>query len=356
MENRIKVRESNFELLRIVAMFLVIIAHVTFAFTIPTFEMITAKPISSWSLNFFSDLSLGSIHLFVLISGYFGIRIKLKSLLSLLFQVVFYLIIIYFAVMLIRGEGDVKLFIKTCLPINGTNGNWFIAAYLGLMLLSPILNKWLEHISLKDLRNYLIAFYLVVFVWGWIFINPFLGFNRGYSTMAFIGLYCLGHYLRLLSENGKLKRSKYFYLMISLSLCAFSALFLTLFSFFTKEVLTMQGNNVLVHWTSHVYPIRIMFVTSLFILFSKISLRSRFVNWISSSVLSVYLVHRNEDIYWPYFREFVRWINANFEQTTAVLYISLFIILVFIACILFDQVRIYIWNRVWNFGQRLTHK
>ncbi len=107
MGEQIKIRESNFELLRIVAMLLVILVHIVATFNFPTIEDISKAPIESFGFNLASTLSLGAIHLFVLISGYFGIRLSVRSVFSLLFQVVFYLFAIHSIIISINGGGGI---------------------------------------------------------------------------------------------------------------------------------------------------------------------------------------------------------------------------------------------------------
>lgn len=85
-----KVRQSNFELLRIVAMFMVMMLHVNFlALGKPTMEEVNSATITSFVRILFEVWSVGCVDLFVLISGWFGIKANRKSLFTFIFQVVF---------------------------------------------------------------------------------------------------------------------------------------------------------------------------------------------------------------------------------------------------------------------------
>lgn len=91
----VKVRQSNFEMLRIVAMFMVLVLHVdSLANGRPTPEDISAAPFPSFLRILFEVMCVGCVDLFVLISGWFGIKANRKSLGSFVFQVVF----VYYAV------------------------------------------------------------------------------------------------------------------------------------------------------------------------------------------------------------------------------------------------------------------
>lgn len=79
-----KVRQSNFELLRIVAMFMVMMLHVNFlALGRPSVEDAGSAPLATFTRILFEVMSVGSVDLFVLISGWFGIKANRKSLLHL---------------------------------------------------------------------------------------------------------------------------------------------------------------------------------------------------------------------------------------------------------------------------------
>lgn len=68
-------RESNFELLRIIAMFMVLVLHADFqALGEPTRADIISSPLTSSLKVFFEMASIVAVNVFVLISGWFGIR------------------------------------------------------------------------------------------------------------------------------------------------------------------------------------------------------------------------------------------------------------------------------------------
>ena len=85
-------RESNFELLRLVLMRLVLLIHYT---PVRIADMTGGIYLTDNIWQDFVNLELKSLSIvcvncFVLISGYFGIKLKLRSFLSLLFQMVYW--------------------------------------------------------------------------------------------------------------------------------------------------------------------------------------------------------------------------------------------------------------------------
>lgn len=111
-----KERESNFELLRIVAMFLVLMLHANFiSIGSPTISDCHEAPFNSILRYFFQSLSIGCVDIFVLISGWFGIRPSIKSFTSFIFQCFFFLFGVY-AVCCIGGISEFNFGgLKACL-------------------------------------------------------------------------------------------------------------------------------------------------------------------------------------------------------------------------------------------------
>ena len=83
-------RESNFELLRIISMIMVLAIHANFFSTGELSIEDTQNYFIQSILRCFShSLCVGAVNTFVLISGYFGIRYKNRGLANLLFQCLF---------------------------------------------------------------------------------------------------------------------------------------------------------------------------------------------------------------------------------------------------------------------------
>lgn len=135
MDN-VKVRESNMELLRIVAMLMIVIYH-TFYYRLQYYQE-SAPLFASLTVV----LHIGVI-LFVLISGYFGIKPSVKGFLRLYCVVIFYDLVLY-VVFVGIGEQTLswKEAIKCLLPMSCHRGDyWFIREYMILYLCSPLINQ-----------------------------------------------------------------------------------------------------------------------------------------------------------------------------------------------------------------------
>ena len=91
MSTKGKSRDSNIELLRILSMLLVLGLHVNYlALGKVTITDVASDPFVSLMKMELESLCIVCVNLYVLISGYFGIKIKKKSLFSLLFTILFF--------------------------------------------------------------------------------------------------------------------------------------------------------------------------------------------------------------------------------------------------------------------------
>ena len=183
------------ELLRIVAMLLVMVVHADF-FSIgkPLWNDIEVNPLNAFSRIFIESISIVCVNVFIMISGWFGIRPTIKKMLGLLFQTLFFFSIIYLCLILLGYEsltikGIAQMFML--LP-----QSWFVKAYLLLFLISPILNAFCEKASKKEFLMVLIPFFVFQTLYGWL-VPGVDFFSGGYSTMSFMGLYVLMQYVRI---------------------------------------------------------------------------------------------------------------------------------------------------------------
>ena len=96
------------ELLRLVAMMMILVMHMDYgAFGLPTAESVENAPMTTFGRIFVEHLCLVAVNVYVLISGWFGIRPKMKSFVRLMLQVAMYSIIITlieFVAMFLQGN------------------------------------------------------------------------------------------------------------------------------------------------------------------------------------------------------------------------------------------------------------
>ena len=111
------VRDSNMELLRIIAMILVMIVHANFrALPIPSVEDCNIECGSSFLRFFTESFSIICVNLFILLSGWYGIKFKINRLIEFIFQVLFFSIVCCLIYYIINPfEGNITSIISNIL-------------------------------------------------------------------------------------------------------------------------------------------------------------------------------------------------------------------------------------------------
>lgn len=327
-------RQSNIELLRIVAMFLVLVMHADFMILgRPTLEEMHAEPLSSVTRIFIESLSVVCVNVFVLISGWFGIHPNVKGVCKFLFQCFFFLLELYALSNWASGEEQMLsldyLFMQ--------NSYWFVKAYIGLLLMAPLMNAFITKTSKKQLSFFILCFYAFQTLYGWIVFSADFIMN-GFSTFSFMGLYMLGRYVRLYSTRyTELNSAKCLGVYFSINI--FLTIVTTLLIAFDREAYYVP--KILV---SYVNPFTVL--TSLYLLlgFVKMQFNSRLINWIAASSFAVYLLHCNIFFYEKYFKEPIISLYTTYNGFVCLLMIFVFLLFVFVLSVIMDQMRILCWT------------
>lgn len=187
-----KQRQSNFELLRIVSMILIVLHHLGY------YAPATADdPIKTGVLLLLAWGGKLGVNLFILISGYMTAcsTFKSRSLLRVVFETVFYsvsillLYLIFNPAVVDSGSNVVKSFIP-CI----SSMYWFVTSYIGMVIVSPVLRLLLNKLSQKQLYRFLI-FMLVplsvipTFTHMDFIVNGFVWFVYLYLVAGYIRLW-----------------------------------------------------------------------------------------------------------------------------------------------------------------------
>lgn len=332
-------RASNIELLRIVAMLMVVMVHTCFHTTgTPTPEEVSAQPTTSFFRFLLPSFTIIGVNLFVLISGWFGIKQSKKGFLSLLFQILFYLLLTLPAVLLNNKTDSNNLngFLSYFL-LEGEDW-WFVKSYILLYILAPIMNAYTDNAAKKEFRMILIGFFCFMFTWGWL-TSGVKWFHDGYSTMAFMGLYMLARYCRL-HLTCPVWLGKWHllggFIIITFLIAIYSVYTYTFNSIAPKSVLNLYSYNS---------PFVVASSICLFLFFTKLSFQSYFINRIAKSVFAVYLIHTSKYIF-PLFTIKLYDFYQCHPYYLFLTYSIAFSILVFVICIIVDQLRLFLWYKI----------
>lgn len=335
MTSSINKRSSNIELLRILSMFLVLVLHSLFVVIgTPTQIQCINDPGNAFVRLFIQSLSIVAVNIFVLISGWFGIKPTLRKLLSLLFQVFFFAILIMIVFGCIQGFGSISIR-EVLKSLMITKGYWFIKSYLCLFILAPVLNIFAEKVDKRTYSLVLICFFVFQTIYGWSDSAP--EFNYGCSVISFLGLYLLARYLRLYPIRQFSDRRLCLLAYLGLSLLLALGVWVLIRQDFYSE------HSVSVAF-SYINPLVVISSIALFFTFINTEIPySKAINWIATSVFSVYIIHINGFVF-RYFREGVWSLYSSYPIALRSLLILLFLMAVFTACVLLDKIRILVWG------------
>lgn len=354
-------RKSNIELLRIIAMLLIILHHAIIhgifggVWSFPTEESyrIFLNGTFIYEILYFGGKF--GVHVFIMITGYFMIssNVSAKSIVKFWLPVFTWsLIFLVLTILGMPSEETVSLteIVKSIFPII-FNRYWFAQSYLILYLLIPVLNTIHKRLA-KEVRLYFMLFLFMFMIIIPTFTTQYLiGDN---PVPLFIFLYYIGASVKDY-EKWISKRIKIFKIMIPISIILYvlSVLFLNIIGLF------LRSETILIHSTifsSQYSLIELIFSISVFVLFTQMKIpNNRLINRCASSTFGIYLIHDN------YFFRSTLWetlININkllnMNQFIALAKLFIYVTLIFIFCSLIEQLRIRFMQRTTIFmGNKL---
>ena len=155
-------RESNFELLRTLAMFFIVVYHCLTHGVGGEYDFYTNQSVSLSNL-LFSDLMLVfcsiAVNLYVMISGYFLVDIdfKLSRIVRTWVNTVFYSCIITILFIALNIIPFNIITIGKCFFPLSSDAYWFVTQFVGLLILSPFLAMMIRHLSYRQYAILLIG-------------------------------------------------------------------------------------------------------------------------------------------------------------------------------------------------------
>lgn len=161
-----------------------------------------------------------------------------------------------------------------------------------------------------------------------------IGFNKGYSPLSFIGLYILARYIRLYKPFTNSIGKWFLYYFLCSLIISFCGLLGVLMGYDLVQVVYAYDS-----------PFVVIASVCFFMVFAEMKLNTnKFINSIAISSFAVYLFHYHECILHEYYTDVINnwYISLSFSQF--LLYSLGWIILVFMASILIDKVRLTIWR------------
>ena len=337
-------RQSNFELLRIISMIMIVFHHFAVhggfnwkssAITIPHL----------WYNLIVMGGKIG-VNIFVLISGYFLIVshseiFNFKKILKFCGQVFFYSVSIFVIFSLFYGcNYGIKAAIKAFFPVTFSSW-WFASTYFVLYLIHPFLNLFLNALSKKMYQTLLV---MLVIIWSVIPTFTTSSFQSN-NLWWFVTLYAIAGYVRLYGFNQQFSTKEYFVLWV-----IFSVL-----TYLSSVVFTILGTkwNVFASHATYFYgmqKVSVLLVSlTLFMGFATLKMNyHKHINTLASATFGVYLIHDSGLV-----RTFL-WIEVfkNFQYQNSlfiILYSIIVVMLVYITCTVIDLIRQRVFEKPYMF-------
>lgn len=316
---RIANRLSNFELLRIVSMFLIVTHHAALhgGYDYSTLTHANFLVISFWAIGG----KLG-VDCFVMISGYFMVtkKVTYRKPLKLWIEVFIYSALIMAIYYILNPKNiNANTTLMYLLPVTH-NAYWFVTSFIALYLLMPFINKMLINLTNSE--------YLLMLFIGLIALSilPTL-FNIWYfysDLLWFIYIYSVAGYLRLFSVGNRRNRNLY--------LLAFLACYIIIF-IIQNTLLKLDFFRVHNVWLSEKNSILIFVAAVCIILFTQNSrpFKKLYINMIADGTFGIYLIHDSNLIRFPLWQDILQ-INKYGDKVFFPIMLIVASLLVYVVC------------------------
>lgn len=324
------VRNSSLELLRIIAMIVIVAHHFAYGenFNFPT-DSITLNRLWIQLINMGGKLG---VNLFVLISGYFLIKsdgIKTRKLVGMWLAMLFYSLAAYTASVISGAEllSPVRA-LYAFMPLT-KSGWWFMEVYFMLYLLHPCLNITLRNLNKSQYEKMLL---MLGVCWSVVptLTNSYLASS---GLLWFMYLYSISGYIRLWADDFGSKN----FIWLSVIMILLNFVLVIIFDVVGFKV-RMFAEHPLHLYNMQMLPMLVIPVC-MFIGFKHLNIsHSRIINLIASATLGVYLLHENRIIKPFLWREIFR--TSNFQDSPYLIPYSIAAtFIVYISCTIIELLR-----------------
>lgn len=321
-------RNSSIELYRILATFLVLAVHWNGWFVGGLPDTIHANELFSnvGGQLLIHGFSVCCVNCFILLSGFFGMKLKCKSIINLYVTLISILVPFYLFECVRSHSFSFLEFFKWMEGFS--RSGYFIQNYVLLMFFSPVLNAFVNANG-KGILWWVLTFGGMEFWFECVQHVDSIGFNQGYSFLHFMLMYMIGRCVSLyLPKLQGIKRGNWIcaYFLCVLALCVLYLL------------------NIGHSW-GYCNPLVIASSICLFIPFTYRNFHNRKINAIAKSTLAVYIMQ----CFNPGYCTLVALDNKLLLSLSYYQYLLMSLLVLvcfFCVCIIYDKIRMMVTNPV----------
>lgn len=280
-----KMRDSNIELLRIIAVMGVIVLHFNGAYG-KGFEYVETGTLNDYVLRYLESIFIPAVNLFILISGYYLCNHHSRGIVKIVYLIIQVMIFGEFTYLLSVADGtnvfSLSSAISAAIPCN-----YYVILYGVLYLISPYFNIVMQRLTKEQLKIFLSLNFVLFSVWP-IFIDvlqevmrrEFQGLNtiglsgdqNGYTIVHFCLMYIIGAYIKTKNIEWSVGKS-----ITVVGICSVS---LTVWSIVLPQTAWAYCN-----------PLVIIEAVAFFLLFKELHISNKYINVASKAVFTCFLFH-----------------------------------------------------------------
>lgn len=300
-------RNYGIDLVKIFAMFLVVIVHIVRKGGAIDASLTHA---TKGVLCVLEGVAFCCINLFAMSTGFlcYGKKTKLSRLLQLWLQVLFWSVTVSMGVALYAHDMGLiaKKFNVVFFVLTG-NTYWYFTAYVALFFLIPAINYLLENLDSKKTFKFTIVFLFLFSIVPFIF-NEDKYTARGYSFVWLAYMYLIGALIKKYDILSKVKRYKALIGIVVFTILQGAALCLL---FNPKIEILKKYKNIPERYNC----IFVVFLSiSIFLFLAKTQVKGKFlksaVKMLSATSFSVYLIHVHPLVFEKYFGKLFKFIGS----------------------------------------------
>ena len=312
-------RNSNLELLRIVSILLIVAMHVC-GYAASKGDFSLGNTVVRYFIGSIGNLGVSC---FVLISGYFGVKFSWRKLVYITLLTTVYAVLASFC----NGGFTVNRDCIMQLTVVPRYFNWYITCYIILMMVSGYLNRFCESLDRKSYRKLLLALFVTMSVLPMmVSATETVEIRSGQCLSYFIYAYLIGRYIRLHHDQTYPAWKP---------LLVVVGLVLSMWVFNVATIYVPAIGQIPI--TSNYSPTIIVASVASLYLFKSFTFRSRAVNYISASVLAIYLL----DWLKPTIDRYIE-VYKHTQEADFVVYLLMEVSAIALVAITIDKFRIHL--------------
>jgi hypothetical protein len=343
-------RDSRFELVRIIAMLLIIGNHLS---THGIMRVLSDDRYRVWMTGsvvnkiFSSFLTVGGklgVALFFILTGYFLINSKKINLKKLFCTTIFYSFFCFILFVVtghhLGGSSKILTIIKSfLLPLSGGTW-WFITSYTLLILIHPLINDFMNKLSKRQSLVFLAVFCIFWYALALVFKAPFFYLQRA------VFFYSVGAFLyRFNVLNNKRLGMKALITVVLTVIYTCVAYFSVTFLATHRGTTAYRIVAVISDFINAGLLIPVLTVLIMMLICGLEIKTNRSINFVASTIFGIYLLHDSSIIRPVLWNEIVKADTVLYKMPAFPIVCLIVILTIFICGLLIDALRQYFFEK-----------